>query len=69
MAHPRMAVGFLISFLGLLRPGEWASLRRQHIVLPLDLSGAEATMTIAIMQSKTSTRGPRLQSVLIADPL
>eukprot|EP00971_Amphidinium_carterae_P140860 2790882-Amphidinium_carterae.1 len=69
LAQPRMAVGFLISFLGLLRPGEWASLRRQHIVLPMDLSGMEATMTIAITQSKTSTRGPRIQSVLIADPL
>eukprot|EP00971_Amphidinium_carterae_P193149 3833319-Amphidinium_carterae.1 len=69
MAYPRMTVGFLISFLGLLRPGEWAALRRQHVVLPVDLSGAESTMTIAIMQAKTSTRGPRIQSVLISDPL
>eukprot|EP00971_Amphidinium_carterae_P234516 4653582-Amphidinium_carterae.2 len=67
--QPRMAVGFLISFLGLLRPGEWASLRRQHIVLPMDLSGMESTMTVAIMQAKTSSRGPRIQSVLISDPL
>eukprot|EP00971_Amphidinium_carterae_P269424 5344882-Amphidinium_carterae.1 len=69
LSQPRLAIGFLISFLGLLRPGEWATLRRQHIVLPSDLSGAEAAMTIAIMQSKTSTRGPRIQSVLISDPL
>eukprot|EP00971_Amphidinium_carterae_P203742 4043333-Amphidinium_carterae.1 len=69
LSQPRMSVGFLISFLGLLRPGEWSMLRRQHIVLPSDLSGMEATMTIAIMQSKTSTRGPRIQSVLISDPL
>eukprot|EP00971_Amphidinium_carterae_P327255 6458485-Amphidinium_carterae.1 len=28
MCHPRMAVGFLISFMGLLRPGEWTALRQ-----------------------------------------
>eukprot|EP00971_Amphidinium_carterae_P095207 1883610-Amphidinium_carterae.1 len=64
----RSCLALLIGFQALLRPGELSSLRRQHLVLPSDLGGADASMVVCITQSKTSSRTARLQSVLVTDP-
>eukprot|EP00971_Amphidinium_carterae_P196339 3895684-Amphidinium_carterae.1 len=65
----RTALALLLAFQGLLRPGELAALRRQHILLPQDLAGSEQSLVICITQSKTTQRAARLQSVMVTDPI
>eukprot|EP00971_Amphidinium_carterae_P350525 6491601-Amphidinium_carterae.1 len=65
----RSSLALLLAFQALLRPSEVAALRRQHILLPQDLSGNEQSLVICITQSKTTHRAARLQSVMVTDPV
>eukprot|EP00971_Amphidinium_carterae_P220047 4368088-Amphidinium_carterae.1 len=67
--YRRFSAAILLGFAALLRPGEISALRRGHLVLPSDIAGFSDSLTVAITQSKTSTRSSRLQSVLVSDSL
>eukprot|EP00971_Amphidinium_carterae_P054374 1071398-Amphidinium_carterae.1 len=67
LGWPRLALGLLLGFLGMLRPSELGRLRRMDIALPQDLNGRPDVIIIAIAQSKTSTRASRFQSTMVTD--
>eukprot|EP00971_Amphidinium_carterae_P129871 2572515-Amphidinium_carterae.1 len=63
----RLSVGLLLGFHLLLRPGELAALRRNAILLPVDLGGSWQHGVVKVAQSKTATRFTLLQAVTIED--
>ena len=53
----------------LLRPGEVATLLRQHLRLPFEFDPEGGRGVVALLHTKTSTRAAKIQSVLLTDGL
>eukprot|EP00971_Amphidinium_carterae_P232060 4605443-Amphidinium_carterae.1 len=63
----RVAAVIVLMYHCLLRPNEAASCQRSQLLLPDDICPGSTGATVALPQTKTADRGPRLQSVSIHD--